>query len=101
MKVKTVSDTDRFNGWGGVERGSDADPYNGWKNYETWNVALWIGNDYPLYQVSLGYKTYPTPYLSLRHDLKESFQMTKTRDGVSLWDSKLDIEALNQMLRED
>ena len=19
--------------------------YNGWKNYETWNVALWLGND--------------------------------------------------------
>ena len=19
--------------------------YNGWKNYETWNVALWIGNE--------------------------------------------------------
>lgn len=19
--------------------------YNGWKNYETWNVALWYGND--------------------------------------------------------
>ena len=23
--------------------------YNGWKNYETWNVALYINNDYELY----------------------------------------------------
>ena len=24
--------------------------YNGWTNYETWNVALWIDNDYGAYQ---------------------------------------------------
>lgn len=24
--------------------------YNGWKNYETWNVALYINNEYELYQ---------------------------------------------------
>ena len=23
--------------------------YNGWENYETWNVALWFGNDEGLY----------------------------------------------------
>jgi hypothetical protein len=24
--------------------------YNGWKNYETWNVALWIDNEEPMYR---------------------------------------------------
>lgn len=26
-----------------------AQRYNGWKNYETWNVALWLRNDEGLY----------------------------------------------------
>ena len=26
--------------------------YNGWKNYETWNVALWLGNDEGLYRTA-------------------------------------------------
>jgi hypothetical protein len=77
-----------------------SEEYNGWKNYETWNVALWIGNDYPLYRASEGYKTYGTPYLSFRYDLRESFGFTKTRDGVSLWDKSLDIAALDEMIKE-
>lgn len=24
---------------------SESEGYNGWKNYETWNVALWLDND--------------------------------------------------------
>lgn len=27
-------------------------PYNGHKNWNHWNVALWIGNDYGLYSMA-------------------------------------------------
>ena len=27
--------------------------YNGWTNWETWNVALWIGNDPGLYELGM------------------------------------------------
>ena len=29
---------------------STTQKYNGWKNYQTWNVALWFGNDEGLYR---------------------------------------------------
>jgi len=76
--------------------------YNGWKNYGTWNVALWIGNDRPTYLISQGYKTYPQPYLSFRDDLsKGMLKCTTTGDGISLWDPSLDINALDEMIREE
>jgi hypothetical protein len=28
--------------------------YNGWRNYQTWNVALWFGNDEGLYRSVTG-----------------------------------------------
>jgi|TARA_R100001086_G_scaffold18120_1_gene8913 hypothetical protein len=78
-----------------------SDEYNGWKNRATWNVALWLGNDYTVYRASQGYSTYPQPYLSLRMDFMNGmFKCTHTGDGVSLWDKELDIEALDEMIRE-
>jgi hypothetical protein len=26
-------------------------PYEGWKNWETWNLTLWINNEEPLYRL--------------------------------------------------
>jgi len=29
--------------------------YNGWKNRATWNVAMWINNDYQWYECARGF----------------------------------------------
>ena len=75
--------------------------YNGWKNYETWNVALWLKNDYPLYCVTRGFAGYASPFLSLRNELKECFSYTVTKDGASLWCPSLDIQALDEYINEE
>lgn len=69
--------------------------YNGWANYETWNVALWIGNDEGLYDIAKQERNYLTLVNTLRgNDIKE------TMDGVSYSDPKLDIDELDAMMEE-
>ena len=72
------------------------DTYNGWANYETWNVALWIGNDEGLYNWAREWRHHG--YKSFAHQVKEV--MAETPDGVSWTDSGLDIERLNEMMAE-
>lgn len=76
--------------------------YNGWKNYETWNVALWIGNDEGLYQMAKELRHYG--YKRFAEDMKEigihSQIAFQTPDGVAWNDSGLDIAALDEMMEE-
>jgi len=64
--------------------------YNGWKNYETWNVALWIGNDEGLYTLSRCCANYDEFV-----DILRNCGTLETPDHVAYNDSGLDIEAIN------
>lgn len=74
--------------------------YNGWANYETWNVALWIGNDEGLYNEARRYRN--KGYQAFAESLKElgGAISLQTPDGVSWNDSGLDIEELDKMMEE-
>lgn len=76
---------------------SKAEKYNGWKNYETWNVALWIGNDESFYDFAKANKRALHPYWHFREDMRE-MNCLETPDGVSWNDSGLDIKALDEMI---
>ncbi len=66
--------------------------YNGWTNYETWNVALWIGNDEGLYNIArrcVDYKQFVA-------EISEF--MTQTPDGVRFDDPSVNVIELNSDL---
>ena len=65
--------------------------YNGWTNYETWNVALWIDNDETSYEYAKIAKDY---------DHYRNMKVYRTGDGISLWDSKLNIKELDEKIKE-
>ncbi len=71
--------------------------YNGWANYETWNVALWIQNDEPLYRLTR---------VNSRHGYEglvpvlQDYMGNRTPDGVAWDDPELDIEELNEMMED-
>lgn len=70
--------------------------YNGWKNWATWNVALWLGNDESLYKISRRYVRYADLV-----DRLEEMETFRTPDGASYNDPDLDTYALDEMLMEE
>ena len=66
--------------------------YNGYKNYETWNVALWIQNAEKFYLVACEC----TSYLQWLRNISEG----STPDGVNLFSNKIDVARLDELIYE-
>jgi hypothetical protein len=74
--------------------------YNGWKNYETWNVALWMYNDELLYNIAGMVASMKDDYNAFASIMLNDFQSDMTPDGVRWDDPSLDIEALDMAIME-
>ncbi len=69
--------------------------YNGWKNYETWNAALYIQNEYSLYQLAQEIDDYQT-FIDMMRELGS----LETPDQVAWNDSGIDHDEINEMLKD-
>lgn len=74
--------------------------YNGWKNWETWNVILWIGNDEGLYNFARECGSYERFCEGLKEVSEGRPIAFQTPDGVSWNDSGLDREAIDEYFEE-
>lgn len=74
--------------------------YNGWRNRSTWNVALWLTNDEPIYRCAVEYvKRHKNPtYLGFIKSL--GLQYDRTPDGIQWVSARLDYRRLNKMMAE-
>lgn len=75
--------------------------YNGWKNYDTWNVAMTLSNDEPLYRGVVEFmKNYKgeKPYEDFL--VESGLDVQKTPDGAIYKGANIDFESLNDMMWE-
>ena len=80
--------------------------YNGWTNYETWNAALWIGNDEFLYNTAkacVEFADGENPWLKFVRCMTDGQigrHLVQTRDGVRWDDEAIDAEEMLEMMQE-
>ena len=82
--------------------------YNGWANYETWNAALWIGNDEFLYNTAkacvvyreAGIETAWEKFVRCMMDGQIGRYLGATGDGVRWDDPAIDAAEMEEMIWE-
>ncbi len=76
--------------------------YQGWKNRQTWNCALWIGNDEPLYRAAVEFaqKTKKQRGVYARFIRAMGMDHDRTPDGIAWNGARLDYRALDEMMME-
>jgi len=87
---------------------NDTKTYNGYKNYETWNIVLWLYNDEGNYD-ELRRRTRPFARSGADEgevqrivtDIFASSDGAATPDGVWLDDSRIDWEEIERVILED
>lgn len=75
--------------------------YNGWKNKQTWNCALWIGNDEPLYRAAVEFMSQykgRAPYACFIKSY--GIENDKTPDGINWISTRISYRELNAMMNE-
>jgi hypothetical protein len=68
---------------------------NGYKNWETWHVASWIGNDELLYSISIE----ASDYADFLHRISWYSQGSTTPDGVEWESTDLDRTELDELIQ--
>ena len=81
--------------------------YNGWTNYETWNVALWLDNEYFYYSIMMmqSVKNFDDFIKKLQsgvfNNLNANWDWANTTgDGVLWTDPKVNIQEINEKIME-
>jgi len=76
--------------------------HNGWKNYETWNVALWITSDENLYNIAKNCLNYSQFVGIIANTTDEKLMRYKygTPDGVPYNTFKVISEDLDELIKE-
>ncbi len=77
-----------------------AQTFNGWANYETWNVTLWIQNDWGLYQLACDVVRNGGLYGDFVNILRDEWGVTQTPDNVAWDDVNIDGIEVNYMMAD-